>query len=239
MHIIVSDVTRMKLGFVCVAGIDPKTGCHVRPQLPGKRISVAMLRPNGGPFDMAVEVDLGRVTPAPVQPEIEDCEVEVSKVRWVRDVPRVEFWELLKSATKCRLADIFGDDFCEHKAKAGTTWRLEPGTGIASLGCLIPQCPPSLKICKEEYQGKVKLRVRARLRDLNGAGLPPVTDARLYEADQQQTPKADVIRDINRRLAGGATAILSVGVTRVMPRNPYHWFQVNNIHLSDNPTWRL
>jgi hypothetical protein len=61
-----------------------------------------------------------------------------------------------------------------------------------------------------------------------------VTDIRLYEADHQ-TPKENLIKQINRRMQDGNPVILSLGLTR--PFRPdddtveQHWLQLNNIHL--------
>lgn len=233
MRIVVNHLTRMQPGFVCIAGIDLATGRHVRPELPHNRVRIDMLGPNRGPFDMAVEVELGRVKPKPSPPEVEDCLVTPSALRKVRDLPADEFWRLLKSVARSRLVEIFGAGFCKHR----NTWIIEPDTGEASLGCLAPQAPPLLEVCVEDYQGQPKQRIRCHVRDRNGECFPPVADLRLYCADQK-TPRLEVIDDLNRRLKSGVTAILSVGVTRVMSQDK-HWFQVNNLHLSDNPTWRL
>ena len=45
------------------------------------------------------------------------------------------------------------------------------------------------------------------------------------------------------RLARGVPCLLSVGLTRPFSSRegdaPVHWLQVNNIHLEDDPAWRL
>jgi ATP-dependent DNA helicase RecQ len=151
----------------------------------------------------------------------------------VRDLPADEFWRLLKSVAKPRLVEIFGAGFCKH----GTTWIIEPGNGEASLGCLSPQALPLLEVCVEDYQGQPKQRIRCHVRDRDGECFPPVTDLRLYCADQR-TPRLEVIADLNRRMTAGAMSMLSVGVTRAMAQGK-HWLQVNNLHLRDNPIWRL
>jgi len=232
VRIIINHLTRMQPGFVCVAGIDLATGRHVRPELPG-RIRVDMLGPNGGPFDMAVEVELGRVKLHPSPPEVEDCLVTASALRKMRDLPSDEFWRLLKSVARPGLREIFGAGFSRH----GATWIIEPGTGEASLGCLVTQAPPLLAVCVEDHHGEPKQRIRCHVRGRDGDCFPPVTDLRLYCADQK-TPRLEVIDDLNRRMKAGASAILSVGMTRVMSQDK-HWLQVNNLHLDDDPTWRL
>lgn len=56
-------------------------------------------------------------------------------------------------------------------------------------------------------------------------------------------PDAETIRDVAGRLARGVPALLSVGLTRPFSARPdeppLHWLQVNNIHLEDDPAWRL
>jgi len=232
MRIVINHLTRMQPGFVCVAGIDPATGRHVRPVL-RDRIGVEMLEPNGGPFDMAVEVELGRARPHPSPPEVEDCLIDPSVVRKLREMPAEEFWRLLSDAAKQTLIGVFGVALCRH----GNTCVIEPGSGGASLGCLVPQAPPLLEVYVEDYRGQPKQRIRCHVRDLNGEWFLPVTDFRLYDADQK-TPRHKLVVDLNRRMTAGASAILSVGVTRMMSQDK-HWLQVNNLHLSDDPAWRL
>jgi hypothetical protein len=48
---------------------------------------------------------------------------------------------------------------------------------------------------------------------------------------------------VAERIVGGTGLLLSVGLTRPFSNSPssppVHWLQVNNIHLEDDPTWRL
>jgi hypothetical protein len=65
VKIVVNHLTRMQQGYICVSGLKLGTCHHVRPILSGNRLSTGLLRRNGGPFDMAVIVDLGTVKPHP------------------------------------------------------------------------------------------------------------------------------------------------------------------------------
>jgi hypothetical protein len=69
-----------------------------------------------------------------------------------------------------------------------------------------------------------------------------VTDLRLY-GDDGGRPDTVQVRDVADRLAQGVPALLSVGLTRPFSARPdeppLHWLQVNNIHLEDDPAWRL
>jgi hypothetical protein len=223
----------MQPGFVCIAGIDPETGGHVRPELRGTRIGIEMLEPNGGPFDMAVEVDLGRVKPQPSAPQVEDCVIVPGSARRLREVPPDEFWALLGSVATRSLTAVFGEELCDH----GSTCFLEPGTGKASLGCLVTSEPPILEVCREAYRGQTKVRVRCHVRDEARECFPAVTDSRLYRSDQT-TPRTELIANLNRRMKAGVATVLSVGVTRALSQGR-HWLQVNNLHLQDDPEWRL
>ena len=71
MQMLVTDMTRMNDGFVCVAGIDLATGLRVRP-VTGARLSNSLIASKGGVFNFRRVVDLGAVQPAPTPPEIED-----------------------------------------------------------------------------------------------------------------------------------------------------------------------
>ena len=72
MRIVVSHLTRMDIGYICVAGIDVETGAHVRPILNGIRLATAMLRRCGGIFDIGTVIDLGTTSYQGRRPEIED-----------------------------------------------------------------------------------------------------------------------------------------------------------------------
>jgi hypothetical protein len=84
--------------------------------------------------------------------------------------------------------------------------------------------------------------VRMALSDGDFALDLSVTDLRLYSSDGSR-PDIARVRDVASRLARGVPALVSVGLTRPFSSRPdepsVHWLQVNNIHLEDNPAWRL
>jgi hypothetical protein len=51
------------------------------------------------------------------------------------------------------------------------------------------------------------------------------------------------VQSVQKRLEAGVETILSVGLTRPWQKRgddaERHWLQLNNIHLEDNPLWRL
>ena len=229
MRMVVSHLTRMMKGYICAAGIDLVTREHVRPVLPGMRLRADLLESRGGPIGMAAVLDLGAIRFCGTAPEVEDVEFHPSQLTRLGALEGAEFWELLQSLAEQNLQDVFGDDL----QPVGQTFAIQVGGGAASLGYITPQRPPRLAIDRRN-------RIRALLADGSGFHDLPVTDLRLYE-NEHQDPREALIERINERMARGVAVIAGVGVTRPFAASdgepPLHWVQVNNLHLSDDPTW--
>jgi hypothetical protein len=134
-RIVVNHLTRMKPGYICVAGLDLVTGRHVRPVLPG-RLTTALLARHGGPFDIASIVDLGPTQYCGQAPETEDHLFDPRRVTRIGTMGPEEFWKRLVAASATRLVDIFGHDLTQQGSSSA---GVPPGKGIASLGCLFPK----------------------------------------------------------------------------------------------------
>lgn len=228
MRIVVSHLTRMQPGYICVAGIEPESGAHIRPTQRG-RLPRALLRSEGGPFDIGGLVDLSDVEPVGVAPEIEDHAFHHWAARYLETLTPDAFWKLNQQVAQITLGAIFGPDL----EVTGRSLSLAPGQGRASLGCLIPTRQPRLAL-----QGaSLRMLVTDGVTDLS----LPVTDLRFYESDHK-TIRLRAVANISQRLAAGARAILAVGVSRPFQKDddsqPRHWLQVNNIHLEDQPIWQ-
>lgn len=230
MEIIVSHLTRMQSGYICVAGIETATGKHIRPVLRG-RLTNSLLVRYGGPFDMAAVVQLGSVRYEGQPPEVEDHAFEPAQAQRLHTAPPDAFWSLLQRTAQSSLTGIFGPALKAH----GPGCVVEKGGGIASLGCLVPASRPRLYL---NDAGKIRMTVSDGAFQANLS----VSDLRLYEPDQQ-TPARSVVEAVARRINSGVDLVLSVGLSR-----PYratsddierHWLQVNNVHLADDPTWQL
>ncbi|MBF6592806.1 MAG: hypothetical protein IVW57_20020, partial [Ktedonobacterales bacterium] len=141
MEIVINHLTRMQPGYICVAGLDPTTGRHVRPILTG-RLSTVLLARNGGPFDMAALVDLGPTTPAGEPPAVEDQRFEPWQVRRRDTISPGAFWQSLRHVASASLAELFGSDLRAHDQSC----VVAVGAGRASLGCLVPTGQPHLTI---------------------------------------------------------------------------------------------
>ncbi len=220
----------MKPGFICVAGINQQTGKHVRPVLMGRLRSALLLR-NGGPFDIASQVDLGQVTYKGHSPEVEDHLFDPQNATRLNDVSPETFWHILIHAAKERLRDIFGNDLQQR----GNSCTVDLGRGSGSLGCLQPMSSPNLYVNGFD-------KIRLSLADGQLSVDLSVTDLRLYE-DDYKTPRFDIVQNVANRIEQGVPVIIGVGLTQPWQKpgdtQSRHWLQANNIHLKDAPLWPL
>jgi hypothetical protein len=231
MRILVNHLTRMQPGYFCAAGVDLETGRHVRPVLRRGRLTVDLLSTNGGPFDVGSVLDLGPTISTGRAPELEDYRFDPAETRWLSDDDPEEFWEVLDRTAQEDLTDIFGPAL-ELWDESGT---VDVGEGKASLGCLRPEQQPWMYV---DHRGTVRLVLDYLMPSVDLS----VTDLRLYEKDGR-TPRRDLVQGLQKRLKAGVDTILSVGLTRPWQKRgddeERHWLQLNNIHLSDDPLWRL
>lgn len=238
MKIVINHLTRMSEGYICVAGVEPKSLEHVRPVLDSGRLTARLLTRNKGPFDMAMLVDLGRVEYVGEEPEVEDYRFQPGAATSIRTLDPDKFLALLRKVAKPRLSQIFGPQLTSRSNDACAT---DCGEGDASLGCLIPETAPVLTLEPPQRAGK-PARVRMVLADPEFKRLDlSVTDIRLYQ-DDHVTPDELRVNRLAARLARDPHVILGVGLTRPFQGSeldPVHWLQVTNIHLPEVPVWQF
>jgi len=236
MQIVVNHLTRMHGGHICVAGVDQETGRHVRPVPQHGGLSAEWLARHGGPFEMAGVVDLGSPRAVLGKPHCEDYILIAACTKLCQRLDPHEFWNLLYRVQKASLREIFGS---ELRAIGNQHLVTDLGKGTASLGCLRSRDRPQLYLATT---GRRKPRIRMRFSDGQLRADAGVTDLRLYQADHA-TPDPDLVRGVAKWIADSEDVILGVGLTRkyrVSEQADYfHWLQVNNIHLKEDPTWQL
>lgn len=236
MKLVINHLTRMQKGFICVAGIDLATGQHVRPLL-ASQMRKNMLARHGGPFDMGRVVEFGWTKYIGTRPETEDYQFHRSEARSIGDMPASEFWERLGRLAKANLGEIFGRDLLPRSRRS---YAVDVGKGIASLGCYIT--PSRSHLFHQRRDPQSRGRVRMQFQSGQYEFELSVTDIRLYR-DDHVTPDPDVIQRVGDRLQEGPDVTLGVGLTRAYRSTPdepaLHWLQVNNIHLKDDPCWKL
>jgi hypothetical protein len=230
MRILINHLTRMKQGYVCVAGLD-ENGIHVRPvagQLPRSLVSV-----EGGPFDLGTIVELGSVRHTGNPPEVEDHSFSVAQLRRVKVLPGDEFWATLEKSARPSLPQIFGDELV--KRSKGAT--VDPSEGKASLGVVRPS--GHLSISRSGFGAG--LRIGLTDEDLGTLDLS-LTDLRFVDSSHKNVDE-DSFEEASRRLNGGEAVLLSVGLARAFQAQNdtrrRHWLQVNNLHFEGHRDWRL
>lgn len=240
MRIVVNHLTRMRGGYVCVAGLDLEEGSHVRPVLAEGALPFDLLARYGGPFEMAAVVQLGTPRAAGQTPHVEDRVVVPALMRSCGSpLGADEFWKLLAGVSKTQLSDLFGADL---KRVGRSSCGTDVGRGKASLGCFRPHTVPRLYHVERGPSGRPAIRIHVR--DDEFDAVLGVTDLRLYE-DDHMTPNRSVIRQVSQRIQTAGSVILGVGLTRAFAptsepgAQSYHWLQVTNLHLEDDPTWAL
>jgi len=224
MRIVVNHLTRMSPGNICVAGIDIVHRRHIRLEIFRSRMTTGFLRRKDGLVGIGSVLDLGPCRTCGKAPEIEDHYFRPDQVRLLAPVSPKYFWEVMQGLARNNLKEIFGDEI----VKDGRTFSTPLHRGRASLGCLRLSGIPRLVISNG--------RLRMRIQDGHESTIA-VTDLRLYE-DDQQTPKAALVRETQRMIKGGEELILSVGLTRPFAKGEgeekKHWLQINNIHLREH-----
>jgi Dual OB-containing domain len=230
MRIVLNHITRMSKPRICIAGIDPDTGEHVRPTTPpADLITRELLAHQGGPISMGAEVELGDVHAEGTAPETEDHRFSTHALQHVRDLADDEFLDLLDRAAAQDLTTAFGPSLRRHKWK----YAIDPGGGRRSLAVL--RCTKTPRLELDRRYGKLQLRWS----DPDPPTYLSVTDVRFYQADHKRI-REDVVDDVARRLRRGVGCSLMLGVARPWQHpgdtKERHWLQLNGIVLEDHPT---
>ncbi len=220
MKVLITDLTRMQGGHICVAGIDVDKNKRVRP-VAGESLSARLLATKGGPLDVRRVVDIGRTAPRRSRPEIEDVRFEPRSIRPLATMPSAEFLQRLAKLASPDLGAI-GRDLQPH----GRNLVVPEGKGKCSL--VIVRATDPLRV-HTNAAGRLRL---AWQEDVE----LPITDLRLFE-DDLRTPNVARTKWLQRQLAGGGETFLCFGLGR--PYEGFHWLQLNNIHLNGDPGWQL
>ncbi len=204
MKIVINHLTRMAPGYICVAGVEPTTGKHIRPVTRG-RLSRKLLAEEGGAFAVGRVIDLGSTSYVGRSPETEDYLFDPSKVEIIEKLDAEKFWNVISTAAQASLGEIFGEDL----QRQDHGFAVQEHKGNVSLGCLRITQPPNL--ITTDFFGKSNVRMR-----MVDHGLEvdlSVTDIRVYEKDQV-SPRFSEIERIAQLLRDAEEAILCVGLAR-------------------------
>lgn len=228
MRIVINHLTRMDAPRICIAGIDPHTGLHVRPTTGASQpLTRNLLMEQGGPLALGSLIELGYVRPDPKQPETEDHLFRPEKAQRLGQLTPNRYLELLLEHAGDRLETIFGDALVRHD----WNYAVDKGHGTASLGILRARRKPDIEL---DRYGKLRLR----LNDEDKPAFLSVTDLRFVEADHK-TIRRSLVEDVKERMRKGVGVLLMLGLARAFQRSnddcERHWLQVNGICMMDRP----
>ena len=176
MKVLITDLTRMRGGHICAAGIDIDKNRRVRP-VASAALSSRLLATNGGPLDLRCVVDIGRTAPRYSRPEVEDVRFEPRSIKPLSTMPGPEFLQRLAQVAASDLGAI-GPDLRQE----GRNLVVPEGKGKCSLVVVRTTSPLVLSVNAE---GRLRLRWQDDV-DL------PITDLRLFKSDLR-TPDASKI----------------------------------------------
>lgn len=217
---VVTHLTRMHGGHICIAGLDTTTNRHIRPVL-GRSIESTFLTRGSSQIGIGSILHFIRMVPTPSAPEVEDRWFREEDCTIVGALTAVELRTRLQACAATGLSEIFGPLLQRN----GRTWAMPAGQGEASLGVLAGAVLGAPQV--DAYG-----RLRMTIDDGTGPANVAVTDLRLFE-DDGETPNRRAI--LHTKLSmGGSRTLLSVGVGRAWARDGEprgHWLQVNNIHV--------
>lgn len=228
MEMLITDLTRMERGYICVAGVDVATGTRIRPVLPGgQRWHLDMARHRGGIFDFRRVIDLGNVNRVGQRPEIEDVQVSPERLHHVQSMGGSDFLAELPAYCVDSITSAVGPQLVRH----ANAHNLVTPDGQGECSLVIQ------KVLRPFVVSINGTQVRAAWS--SGVDIA-VTDLRLYQRDGY-TPSLPKVTRLNVLLEEHFQSDLPVyaafGLTRSW--RGYHWLQVNSIHLAGRPRWRL
>ena len=158
--IVITDVTRMQEGRVCIAGYDQHGNC-LRPVLPPPGIHESSLYSHSRPIIFpSAKLEFEFTQPTPQPPHTEDVRYDPASVKFVERQP-VERWHKMLTATlSCSVGAIF-----EQPILTDPGFYVMDGQGPRSLGTIRPS-----RIIKAVYeQAEDKWKYRLGFEDGSGA----------------------------------------------------------------------
>jgi hypothetical protein len=233
MRVLITDVTRMQPGYICVAGIELTTHARIRPVLPcHTRLPLTWVASQGGKIDYKRVLEIGDGARVGNPPEVEDVLTSDEQIVLVDILPDDQFLEVLNEVSVADARATIGPELKRHVN--GHNFVTPQGRGDCSL--VLQEAPPgSVEVAVDGFG-----QIRASWDD--GMRLS-VTDLRLYELDGK-TVKQERVTRVNELLQQQA-GFVAFGLTRPWsnPRSGdpawYHWLQVNAIHVPGALDWEL
>jgi len=232
MQLLITHLTRMAPGYVCIAGQDIASHRTVRPvlRMAGRWARNATVA-EGGIISLGRVIDFGAASLVGQRPETEDHLVS-GRTHFEHSETAIGFWENLQGTAQKNLREIFGPALYSY----GNGAVVDLQQGECSLGILAPRVRPSLSV--SSWNGKEKLRLELIDADFGMLNLA-VTDLRYYNSDYLSVNTEHVL-NAQAALGRGEQILMSVGLGRPFAQlgeTKRHYLQVNNLHIGDDPLW--
>jgi hypothetical protein len=225
--LMITDLTRMQHGRVCLAGYDTDL-CCIRPVLPHPGIQEESLRSHGKALvfpSAVVEFDFGRLMPQP--PHTEDIEYSERSVRFVERLSEKHWRDLLVDTLSKNVATIFGQPI-----HTGPGHHVMEGQGNRSLGTIVPQ-----RVTRAVFRRRDDGKWEYRLAFVDGDGMAfelAVTDlAWQYRLDRvrAQSHSVEQICGAFTNMLQRRGVFLRIGLARRWDKHPSKCFlQITGIH---------
>lgn len=228
MDIIVTDVTNMKGGHVCIAGIDPMTGICVRPQkmVNGNRyLTYTEAKASNVQPGSIVRGDFRPASNPPNTPHIEDFFFSNFSVVGVASAN--DFLNVLESSSKSTIKSAFGQ-------ATNKKWFPEdcpPKCSIATLK--LNQVHAQLRFTIDHRDGQQVLK--GHILDAEGIQLQylPIKDRRLEDHTKDILNGDYGANKLKLFFAAQQQVYLRLGIGRAWApqgETPKHWLQINGIY---------
>jgi len=225
--LIITDVTRMQEGRVCVAGYDKEGNC-VRPVLPPPGIQENTLYAQGRPivFPFAV-VEYDLLQPVPHPPHTEDYRYDPASVRFIERVDEKRKREILNQTLFQSVSAVF-----EAPIFSDVGHYVMEGQGARSLGTIRPE-----QMMGTFYEHSPEGKWKYRLGFVDGTGTAywlTVTDLTWRYYNDHQCKEGHAPKEISHTLTSALKSrevYLRVGLARGWEKYPDRCFvQITGVH---------
>jgi len=225
--IVITEVTRMQEGRVCIAGYDQQGHC-VRPVLPHPGIHESMLYSGAHPVIFSsAKVELEFTQPTPQPPHTEDIRYEPASVRFIERQPAERWHKMLEATLSKSVSAIF-----EQPIHSEHGYYIMDGQGPRSLGTIKPA---RITEVIHDLSPENKWQYRLRFEDAtNAAYRLTITDlAWRYYCDQRRAQGEDPAQIAAAMLSilQASEVYLRVGLARGWDKFPGRcYLQLTGIH---------
>lgn len=230
VRMVITDLTRMQHGHVCIAGYDRQHNC-VRPILPPPGIDETSLIDNAGKailFPFAV-IDLDLLRHAPDPPHCEDWRYDPSTLKFVSVLPENKRREILTWSHFQCVADVFDQPIQESN-------HVMQGTGTRSIGTIAPKTIHQV-VYEQSPEGAFGFRLgfydfaeqyyRLKITDLTWTYY---CHSRLAQCGDAAAVAAEMTQMLKTQCRRG-DVYLRIGLSRHWAKHPERcYLQINSIH---------